>query len=84
MRRYLRTRSKKRVKKTTPGGRKVLHFKKKKTSYHHCGECDTKLNKPRLGMLKAKKTAKTKKRPERPYANLCSKCMRAKIKSRLR
>ena len=39
---------------------------------------------PRDIPAKIKKLAKTEKRPERPYGgNLCSKCTRAKIKSKV-
>ena len=57
-----------------------LHYKKKKPQLPKCGKCGISLK----GVLRARskelqKTAKTKKRPERPFPNLCSKCMRKKI-----
>jgi large subunit ribosomal protein L34e len=64
-----------------PGGRTVVHFKKKKPSKAKCGSCGQVLvGVPRERPHKMRKMAKTKKRPERPYGgNLCSKCMRKKI-----
>lgn len=76
----LRSRSLRRVYKKTPGGKTVVHYRKRKPKIAHCGECGAELK----GVIRAipskmKKTAKTKKRPERPYPNLCSSCMRKKI-----
>ena len=64
-----------------PGGRTVVHFKKKKPGKAKCGSCGKILaGVPRERPHKMKKMAKTKKRPERPYGgNLCSACMRKKI-----
>ncbi len=77
-----RSRSFKRIKKTTPSGKRVIHFRRKKVGIAHCASCKVKL----AGVAsyranKMKKLSKTQKRPERPYAGvLCSKCMRLKIK----
>ncbi len=72
----LRTRSKKRVKVRTPGGRLALHFKREKPGYAKCAICGAKLNGvPRLLPSKLSKLPKTKKRPQRPYGgHLCPRC----------
>jgi len=84
MRRSMRTRAIKRFYVRTPGKRTVLHFRQKKTSHATCGSCCKKLNRPRLTSMEVRKLSKSSRRPERPYPELCSKCMREKIKSRLR
>lgn len=69
-----------------PGGRTVIHFKKKKPAKAKCAECGAVLKGvPRERPHKMKNMAKTKKRPERPYAGkLCSKCTRALLKAKAR
>ena len=64
-----------------PGGKTVVHFKKKKPAKAKCGDCGKQLSGvPRERPYKIKKMSKTQKRPERPYGgNLCSKCSRKKI-----
>ncbi len=65
----------------TPGGRNTVHYRKAKPSKAICYECGAKL--PGVASERPHKMrtmAKTKKRPERPFAGvLCSKCMRLKI-----
>ncbi|MFH0928787.1 MAG: 50S ribosomal protein L34e [Candidatus Aenigmatarchaeota archaeon] len=63
------------------GGRTVVHTKKKKPEYVLCYKCGAKLNRPKLNSAEIKKLPKTKRRPQRPFPELCSKCMRNKIKS---
>ncbi|HYD02707.1 MAG TPA: 50S ribosomal protein L34e [Alphaproteobacteria bacterium] len=69
--------------KTSKGSK--LTYKKRKPSKAHCAVCNQVLH----GVAserpyKMGKLSKTQKRPDRPYAgNLCSKCMRAKIKSEI-
>ena len=43
-------RSKKRYKVKTPGGKNVMHFKKKRPSYARCKKCGAKLNRPKLAI----------------------------------
>ncbi len=74
----------KRYKVKTPGGRTVIHFRKKKPSYSRCGKCGAKLNRPKLTVKELKKLPKTKKRPERPFPELCPKCMREYLKEKVR
>ncbi len=84
VRRALRSRSIKRRQKKMPGGKTKVQYKKKKVSYHKCGNCGAKLNRKRLDILMIKKVSKTKKRAERPYPELCSNCMRQKFKRMIR
>ena len=71
----------KRVKKKTPSGVTKWVVKKKRPSHAKCGICGEKLNRARLTRVQIKKLTKTQRRPSRPYPELCSKCMRLKIKS---
>jgi large subunit ribosomal protein L34e len=65
----------------TPGGRTVMHYRKRKPGKAKCGVCGAFLpGTLRERPFKMRNIAKTKKRPERPYGGyLCSKCMRKKI-----
>lgn len=77
----LRSRTFRRVKVKTPGGRVVTQYKLRKPKKAHCGVCGVVLN----GVASERPTkmqnmAKTKKRPQRPFGGvLCSKCMRKHI-----
>ena len=82
MRRAKRVKKKFKVK--TPGGKSVWHFKKKKVSYTVCGKCGAKLNRSKLNPTEIRKLSKVKRRPERPFPELCSKCMREVFKSKVR
>jgi large subunit ribosomal protein L34e len=77
-------RSNKRYRVKTPGGRTVTHFKNKKPVYATCKSCGAKLNRFKLTVSELKKLPKTKKRPERPFPELCSRCMRKHFKERVR
>ena len=81
----LRSRSFRKMKKNTPGGRVVMHYPKRKNSRAKCGDC----GKP-LGGVPIKRDAdiknipKTKKRPDRPFGgNLCPACTKQRIKDSL-
>ena len=84
MRRALRARSVKKMRHKTPGNRLITVFKKKRHSYMKCGKCSAKIVRKRLRAKDVKKLSKTKRRPDRPYPGLCTKCMRAKVKSMVR
>jgi len=81
-----KSRSLRRVYVRTPGGRTVIHYRKRKPKLARCGACGKSLS----GVLrerpyKMRNMAKTKKRPSRPYGGvLCSKCMRLTLKQRAR
>ncbi len=81
-----RSRTFRRVKVKTPGGKTVTHYRLRKPKIAHCSNCGAELKGvPRERPYKMQNMPKTKKRPERPYGGvLCSKCMREKIKERAR
>ena len=81
-----RSRSYKRMNKTTPGGVNVLRYKKKKTSKHVCAKCGALLHGvPRGRSYEINKLSKSKKRPNRPFGgNLCPKCAREHFKNEAR
>ena len=84
VRRAQRSRSLRRVKVKTPGGKTVTHYRKKKPQIAHCAACGRKLS----GVIrerdnKMQNTAKTKKRPERKFGGvLCTKCSRELFKEK--
>jgi large subunit ribosomal protein L34e len=84
MRRALRSRSLKRVVKRTPGNMLTVHFKKEKPDYAKCGNCGKKIVRARLRPSEIRKLPKDQRRPERPFPELCPKCMREKIKEMIR
>ena len=86
MRGMYRSRTFRRVKVKTPGGRVVTHYERRKPKKAHCGNCKTELQGiPRALPWKMQRLQKTKKRPERPYGgSLCSKCTRELIKDKTR
>ncbi|MCD6402886.1 MAG: 50S ribosomal protein L34e [Candidatus Aenigmarchaeota archaeon] len=77
-----RSRSRRRVKVKTPGGRVVIRLERRKPKQARCARCGKPLHGvPRELPSKMKNLPKTKKRPERPYGGyLCSECMREVIK----
>ncbi|MBL7055182.1 50S ribosomal protein L34e [Candidatus Woesearchaeota archaeon] len=81
-----RSRTFRRVYRKVPGGKTVLHYKKRKPSKAKCGKCKAILKGvPRERPYKMRTMAKTKKRPERPYGGaLCSKCTREVFKEKAR
>ncbi|MTK63520.1 MAG: 50S ribosomal protein L34e [Methanobacterium sp.] len=81
-----RSRSYKRTFKKTPGGKTVLHYKKKLPNKHVCAECGKQLHAvPRGRPYQIKKLSKSKKRPNRPYGGyLCSECARRLFKQEAR
>lgn len=84
--RKLRSRSLRRVKKTTPGGRNVIHHLKKKPKAPRCAITGEKLKGvPRESPSKMKNMPKTQKRPERPFGGvLSSKASRSVLKKKAR
>lgn len=76
-----KSRALRRVFKRTPGGKAKLTYRKRKPSKARCAGCGGILKgTPRERPHIMKKTAKSKKRPQRAYGGLlCSKCMRRKI-----
>ena len=69
-----------------PGGRTVLHYRKRKPAKAKCGRCGKIL----VGVVRERpyimrNLARTKKRPSRPYGGvLCSSCMGLVLKEKIR
>jgi large subunit ribosomal protein L34e len=78
------SKSMRKVKIKAPGGHTIIRSKRKKPSYARCKNCGSKLNRPKLSVKQLKNLPKTKKRPERPFPELCSRCMRKYFKSEVR
>ena len=76
-----KTRSLRRVKRKTPGGRVVIHYEKRKPGRAHCSSCGKVLHGvPRVRASYLRRFPKSQLRPERPYGGvLCSKCSRKVI-----
>lgn len=72
----LRSRSKKRVQRRTPGGKIVTHYKKEKPGKQKCGRCGKLLSGvPNAVPLDVRKMSKSERVPTRPYAGvLCPRC----------
>jgi len=82
----LKSRTYRRIHKTTPGGRKVIHYVKRKPQIAHCSSCGKGLfGVPRERPYKMQNMPKSYKRPQRPFGGiLCTRCSRAKIISEAR
>lgn len=81
---YKRSRSLRRLN-IRVSGKSVLHYKERKPENAKCGNCGMALKGvSRKRPLKMHKSPKTFKRPERPYSNLCGRCMRTLIIERAR
>jgi large subunit ribosomal protein L34e len=78
------SKSMRKVKVKSPGGETLISFRRKKPSYVKCKKCGERLNRPKLSVKKLKNLPKTKKRPERPFPELCSRCMREYFKNKVR
>ena len=73
-RRYLRTRSRKRVSVRTPGGRVVIHYRDEKPDYPHCAICGEKLR--GIPREKPRRLTRTERKVSRPFGgNVCHKCL---------
>ncbi len=72
-----RTRSRRKVKVRTPGGRVVIHYEPRRPGPARCAICGRPLHGvPRLRPVELRKLAKTEKRPERPYGGyICPRCL---------
>jgi len=66
-------------------GKSVMHYEERKPEKAKCGNCGMALKGvSRKRPVKMHKSPKTAKRPERPYSNLCSRCMRSLITEKAR
>ena len=81
-----RSRTLRRVFVKTPGGRNVIHYRRRKPSKAVCSACKTQLaGVPRELPYKMANMPKTAKRPERPYGGgLCSACTRKLLQEKVR
>jgi len=81
-----RSKSYKRTFKRIPGGRTLIHYKKKKPSKHVCAGCGKPLHGvPRGRPYQIRKLPKSKRRPNRSYGGYyCSECMRKVFKEKAR
>ena len=70
----------------TPGGRTVIHYRRKKPKVTKCALCGQPLGGiPRLRPGKFQKLTKSQRRPERPFGGyLCHKCLAIEIKKAVR
>lgn len=76
-----KSRTFRRVKIKTPGGKNKTHYRIRKPKKLTCHKCKKPLHGiPHLIHSKFKNLAKTKKRPQRPFGGvLCSSCSRKEI-----
>ncbi|MDI6737867.1 MAG: 50S ribosomal protein L34e [Nanoarchaeota archaeon] len=81
-----RSRTFRRVFVKTPGGKTVMHYRKRKPSKAHCAGCGALLHGvPRERPFIMQRMGKTEKRPERTFGGeLCSKCTRIRLKGHAR
>ena len=81
-----RTRSKKRVYKTSPGGGKKIHYKQEIPSLPHCYLCGKPLSGiPHLSTVEVRKLNRSKRRIRRLYGGqICSNCLKKALKQTAR
>ena len=78
VRRMLRSRSKKRTMKKTPGRRLKIHYSRKQTSKSRCHSCDKVLH------GKKKTGPKTNRRASRIMPELCASCLKKQLIKKVR
>jgi large subunit ribosomal protein L34e len=72
----LRSRSFKRIKRRTPGGRSVVYYERIKRSAARCGRCGALLNGVPRDIRDLRVLPKSSKRPNRAFGGmLCHKCV---------
>jgi len=81
-----RTGTFKRREKRVPGGRRVVHYSKKKPSKHVCAKCGKVLDAvPRGRPYEIRKLSKNQRRPNRPYGGMyCTNCTKQLFKEEAR
>lgn len=81
-----RSKSMRRLKRRTPSGKRVMHFKRRKPKRARCYMCNSLLHGVSRNVAsKVRGKAKTKKRPERKFGGvLCARCSREEIKQAVR
>ncbi len=80
-----RSHSQARYKKTTPGNRNVIHYKRRKPKKAHCMICKKPLQGiPRLRPSAMKKVPKTSRKVTRPYSGkFCATCLKQLIQEEI-
>ncbi len=72
------SRTYRRIKRKTPGGRILIAYERPKKRTATCSGCGISMK----GIIHAKNAAASKRNPSRPYAGVfCTKCMRSTIKN---
>jgi large subunit ribosomal protein L34e len=81
-----KSRSLRRVQKTTPGGKTKQYYVTRKPKMHKCAICGIELKGiPRLNNAKAKNAPKSAKKVERAFGGfLCANCLKNKLKAEIR
>ncbi len=81
-----RSRSLRRVQKTTPGGKTKTYYNNRKPAVHKCASCGSELKGiPRMSRVEAKNATKSQKKVSRAYGGfLCAGCLKAKLKQEAR
>jgi large subunit ribosomal protein L34e len=81
-----RSRSLRRLQKTTPGGKTKKYYVAKRPNVAKCAKCGAELKGiPRLMRSEAKNAPKSVKKVQRPYGGfLCAACFKQKLKQELR
>jgi len=83
---YLRTRSRKHIKKTSPGGESKNHLKREKPKGPLCFLCKKPIaGIPRLNPAEMRKQSRSKRRVWRPYGGqICHNCLKNALKQTAR
>lgn len=81
----LRSRSMRRVRVRTPGGRTVTHYERSRKSIARCARCGATLNGVPRDARDLRSLPKSSKRPNRFFGGmLCHRCLEDIIKERIR
>jgi large subunit ribosomal protein L34e len=71
-----RSRSLKRIKIRTPGGKSVVHYERSRKTIARCGRCGAQLNGVPRDVRDLRNLSKSSKRPNRAFGGvLCHKCL---------
>jgi large subunit ribosomal protein L34e len=81
-----RMRSKKRIRKASPGGGKKIHYRQKVTSLPHCCICGKPLSGiPHLSTVEVRKLNRSKRRIQRFYGGqICPNCLKEGLRQAAR
>ena len=81
----LKSRSLRRIKRNTPGGKPTVHYVRRRPGKAKCAVCKKPLGGiPRLRQAKFSNLPKSQKKPNRPFGGyLCPRCLKSSIKQKL-